>query len=104
MEIADKIIYLRTQLLQINEIEFADRCGVDRRTVYSWEPGISKPILGNMIAIAIVCDVTLDYLLSNDKELELYISDVSDESFEILKSITREYKKVNEKKGVNNVR
>ena len=34
MELVDKIIYLRTEILQINEIEFANRCGVNRRTVY----------------------------------------------------------------------
>ncbi len=104
MELVDKIIYLRTEILQINEIEFANRCGVNRRTVYSWEHAISKPTLENLTAIATVCNVTLDYLLYNDKELELYISDVRDKSFEILKAIASEYQSLNKKKGVQNVR
>ena len=35
---------------------------------------------------------------------ELYISDVSDKSFEILKAIASEYQSLNKKKGVQNVR
>lgn len=92
MDVADKITYLRTKILQVNEIEFAEKCGVDRRTVYSWEHGVSKPNLQNMVAIAVASNTTLDYLLFDDKEFELYISDVNEGVYEILKSLVKEYR------------
>lgn len=104
MEIYEKILFLRKELLQVSGTEFARRCGVDRRTLYSWESGQSKPSLHNKAMIAIVCSITLDFLLNDETDIELYISDVDEKAYKILKEIALEYKAINERKEKYNVR
>lgn len=101
MDIADKIKYLRKNILQIDETEFSKRCGVNRRTLYSWESGETKPCVENIAMIAVVCNTTINYLIIDDCELEFYFPDVTDASLDILYRIVKNYEEINEKKGTN---
>ena len=95
MDIADKIRYLRTQILKIDETEFAKRCGLNRRTLYSWDNGETQPCVENVAIIAINCNTTINYLLFDKCELEFCFSDIDSQSFEILKDIVEKYETLN---------
>lgn len=95
MDIADKIKFLRTQILKVDETEFARRCGINRRTLYSWENGETQPCIENIAIVAINCNTTINYLLYEQCELELCFPDIDIQSFEIIKNLIKKYETLN---------
>lgn len=98
MQIADKIRFLREEILDLDATEFGRRCGVNRRTVYSWENGESVPCLDNIAMIAIVCNVTVNYLMYEECTMQLYCDGINDNSLNILKNIVDNFEHLNKKK------
>lgn len=50
MNIGEKIKFLRKNILQLNQGEFARKLNVSRLTVRNWECGYSKPVPENIKA------------------------------------------------------
>lgn len=50
-EVGDRIRYLRRQQ-HISQERLAELCGVDRRTIGSWENGATPPTLDDLFAMA----------------------------------------------------
>lgn len=84
MDIADKIRFLRTDILKICQEKFAKKIDVTRMTVNSWEQGLTKPNISHITMIAITCNVTTDYLIDNKHPLELSVRDIDEKEYEIL--------------------
>lgn len=95
MKLPDKIRFLREELMDLDATEFSQKCGVNRRTIYSWENGESVPCLDNIAMIALVCNVTVNYLLDESCPLQFYCFGVSQRSFNILKETVENYHEIN---------
>lgn len=104
MDIADKIKFLRTNILDISQDKFAKKIAVTRATINNWEQGLSTPTIAHikMIAlvwIALVCNITTDYLIKCDHPLELSVRDINNEEYQILTQLINYFNNVNK---VNN--
>ena len=62
MDIAEKIKFLRHNL-NISQDNFAKLLSVSKTTIKNWESSTSKPTTANIMLIANVCHVTVDYLI-----------------------------------------
>lgn len=59
----------------MTQTDLAMRMGVTRSGVNAWEMGVSKPSLDNLLALSRIFHTTTDYLLGNDNEETIVISD-----------------------------
>lgn len=107
MDIADKIKFLRTNILDLSQDKFAKKIDVTRSTINNWEQGLSTPTIAHITMIALVCNITTDYLIKYDHPLELSVRDINDlsvrdindEEYQILTQIINYFNNVN--KGNN---
>lgn len=90
---ADKIKYLRTKVLKLSQEAFAAKIGVTRNTVKNWENDISKPTVSHLLMISIICDVSLNYLISDNSPEELLLYNLDDDIYKIIKLLIDYYKK-----------
>lgn len=95
MDIADKIKYLRTSILNLSQDKFAKKIDVTRITVNNWENGLSKPITAHITMISLICNVTTDYLILDDYPLELSTKSISNEEYQILSQLINYFSKIN---------
>jgi len=47
--------------------ELAEKINVSKDSIYNWEKGRSEPSLDDLIRLATVLDVTIDYLVGKDE-------------------------------------
>lgn len=64
MNIGNKLIALRAEK-KMSQSELAELLDVSRQTVSKWECNISDPEIGRITQIALIFNVTTDYLLDN---------------------------------------
>ena len=93
MDIADKIKFLRTNILDLSQDKFAKKIDVTRATINNWEQGLSTPTIAHITMIALVCNITTDH------PLELSVRDINDEEYQILTQLINYFNNVN--KGNN---
>ena len=65
MNIGNKIIALRTEK-KMSQSELAELLDVSRQTISKWECNICDPEIGRIKQMAIIFNVTTDYLLDNN--------------------------------------
>jgi transcriptional regulator with XRE-family HTH domain len=58
---------------ELSQEEVAERVGVSRQTVSSWENGKSYPDIANVIALSDVFGMTLDSFLKDDTKMIMYL-------------------------------
>lgn len=92
MDISDKIKYIRDELLNLSQEAFAMKIGVTRVTIRNWENGISKPVVSNLLMIAMVGNVTLDYLIFDEVSEQLSLIGIDEEQYKILKDLIEYFK------------
>ena len=92
MIFADKLIRLRKRM-GLSQEELADKMNVSRQAVSKWESGQSVPDLGRILELSTLFNVSTDYLLKDEIEIEESVGDDSlvrvltlDEVNEYLKS------------------
>lgn len=68
----------------MTQTDLAMRMGVTRSGVNAWEMGVSKPSLDNLLALSRIFHTTTDYLLGNDNEETIVISDFTIEEKELI--------------------
>lgn len=88
MDIADKIHYLRNSL-NMSKVNFGRKLKVSRITVHNWENGISFPTLYHITLIALLCDVTPDYLIYDDIDYQLNPMGLDDRGYELIQSMIK---------------
>lgn len=93
MEFSERLKDLRKQA-ELTQVDVAEKLGISQPAYASWERGVKKPTQENLVKIAQILDVSVDYLVGNSKEK----SDELD-NIELLfrmnsKGLTEEEKKV----------
>lgn len=73
----DKIKLLREKYGD-RQIDLAKKLNVTRSSVNAWEMGISTPSTQNIIEIALLYNVSTDYLFGIDKNSTININGLSD--------------------------
>lgn len=68
MKFADKLIHLRKKHA-ISQEELADKLDVSRQSVSKWESGLSMPELSKILQLADMFQVSTDYLLKDDIDI-----------------------------------
>lgn len=54
--------------MKISQKELADRLNVSRSTISMWETGASQPDFDNVLKIAEIFDVSVDYLIGREAD------------------------------------
>lgn len=67
MEFSERLKYLRKQA-QLTQVDVAEKLGISQPAYASWERGIKKPTQENLVKIAQILNVSVDYLVGNSDE------------------------------------
>lgn len=62
----ENLKFLRNQN-HLKQKDLAKSINVSEDCIYNWEKGRSEPSLDDLIRLAIVLDVTIDYLIGKDE-------------------------------------
>lgn len=67
MEFSERLKELRKQA-QLTQVDVAEKLGISQPAYASWERGAKKPTQENLVKIAQVLNVSVDYLVGNLEE------------------------------------
>lgn len=67
MDFSERLKNLRKQA-NFTQVEVAEKLGISQPAYASWERGVKKPTQENLIKIAQVLNVSVDYLVGNSEE------------------------------------
>lgn len=81
--IADRIRYLRDKA-GFTQTDLANRLGISRSAVNSWEMSLSSPSMVNIIEMTQIFHVSADYLLSTSDKMMIDISSLSNDEKEVV--------------------
>ena len=98
MDIAEKIKLLRKNL-NFSQEKFAKKLGVSRITIKNWENGTTKPTIAHIETLALICEVSTDYLIFENNPYELSLNGIGDEEYEILSNLILYFSKKNKEKN-----
>ena len=68
MEFSERLKKLRKQA-QLTQVDVAEKLGISQPAYASWERGVKKPTQENLVKIAQVLNVSVDYLVRNSEEI-----------------------------------
>jgi putative transcriptional regulator len=66
MEFSERLKSLRKQV-QLTQVDIAEKLGISQPAYASWERGVKKPTQENLVKIAQVLNVSVDYLVGNSE-------------------------------------
>ncbi len=69
MEFQERLKTLRKQA-QLTQVDVAEKLGISQPAYASWERGIKKPTQENLVKIAQILNVSVDYLVGNSDYTE----------------------------------
>lgn len=69
MEFSERLKTLRKQA-QLIQVDIAEKLGISQPAYASWERGIKKPTQENLVKIAQILNVSVDYLVGNSDYTE----------------------------------
>lgn len=64
MEFSERLKTLRKQA-QLTQVDVAEKLGISQPAYASWERGVKKPTQENLVKIAQILNVSVDYLVGN---------------------------------------
>ena len=67
MEFSERLKNLRKQA-HLTQVDVAEKLGISQPAYASWERGAKKPTQDNLVKIAQVLNVSIDYLVGNSDE------------------------------------
>lgn len=67
MEFAERLKTLRKQV-KLTQGHIAEKLNISQQAYASWERGVKKPTQDNLVKIAQVLNVSVDYLVGNSEE------------------------------------
>ena len=67
MEFSERLKDLRRQA-GLTQVEVAEKLGISQPAYASWERGVKKPTQNNLLKIAQILNVSVDYLVGNSEE------------------------------------
>lgn len=77
MEFSERLKDLRKQA-GLTQVDVAEKLGISQPAYASWERGVKKPTQENLVKIAQILNVSVDYLVGNlkDKTDDIDLSEV----------------------------
>jgi len=66
MEFSERLKNLRKQA-HLTQVDVAEKLGISQPAYASWERGVKKPTQENLVKIAQVLNVSVDYLVGNSE-------------------------------------
>ena len=90
--IAEKIKHLREQN-ELTQAALAKKLGITRSSVNAWELGISIPSTQYIVELALLLNVTTDYLLDVNTSAAINTDGLSAEDLKVLYSLVQHLKK-----------
>lgn len=91
MEFSERLKTLRKEA-GLTQVDVAEKLGISQPAYASWERGVKKPTQDNLVKIAQVLNVSVDYLVGNSDNtedeldnIELLFRGLTDEEKEIFK-------------------
>ena len=67
MEFSERLKDLRKQA-GLTQVDVAEKLGISQPAYASWERGVKKPTQENLVKIAQILNVSVDYLVGNKKK------------------------------------
>ena len=67
MEFSERLKDLRKQA-GLTQVDVAEKLGISQPAYASWERGVKKPTQENLVKIAQILNVSVDYLVGNSNE------------------------------------
>ena len=67
MEFAERLKILRKQE-KLTQVQIAEKLEISQQAYAAWERGVKKPTQENLVKIAQVLNVSVDYLVGNSEE------------------------------------
>lgn len=67
MEFSERLKELRRQA-GLTQVDVAEKLGISQPAYASWERGVKKPTQENLVKIAQILNVSVDYLVGNSEE------------------------------------
>lgn len=67
MEFSERLKNLRKEA-GLTQVDVAEKLGISQPAYASWERGVKKPTQDNLVKIAQVLNVSIDYLVGNSDE------------------------------------
>lgn len=67
MEFSERLKKLRKDT-GLTQVDVASKLGISQQAYASWERGVKKPTQDNLIKIAQILNVSVDYLVGNSQE------------------------------------
>ena len=67
MKFGERLKILRKQV-KLTQSQIAEKLDISQQAYASWERGVKKPTQENLIKIAQILNVTVDYLVGNSEE------------------------------------
>ena len=67
MEFSERLKDLRKQA-ELTQVDVAEKLGISQPAYASWERGVKKPTQDNLVKIAQILNVSVDYLVGNSEE------------------------------------
>ena len=67
MEFSERLKDLRKQT-GLTQVDVAEKLGISQPAYASWERGVKKPTQDNLVKIAQILNVSVDYLVGNSEE------------------------------------
>lgn len=67
MEFSERLKDLRKQA-ELTQVDVAEKLGISQPAYASWERGVKKPTQENLVKIAQILGVSVDYLVGNSEE------------------------------------
>ena len=68
MEFSERLKNLRKEA-GFTQVDVASKLGISQPAYASWERGVKKPTQENLVKIAQIFNVSIDYLVGNSEEL-----------------------------------
>ena len=68
MEFSERLKDLRKQA-GLTQVDVAEKLGISQPAFASWERGVKKPTQENLVKIAQILNVSVDYLVGNSEEI-----------------------------------
>lgn len=67
MEFSERLKNLRKQA-HLTQVDVAEKLGISQPAYASWERGVKRPTQENLVKIAQILNVSIDYLVGNSDE------------------------------------
>lgn len=98
MNMNNKLKYARQTILHLTQRELATILNVTSSTILSWEKGTTRPCLHHIVKISSLSHTSIDYFLKNGHPLEICCSNISSDSFYLLRKVISNFESINERR------